>query len=638
MKAFRTITCLAAALLACIGAKAQFVNRLGADEEAFAVYAKARANVYDPANIAIGDSLYRVGEKRGDPKIMILGLNLQGRPLVAQGDSTALNEVARKVEALYAEHPSEVGDVYYTFFFEHIETILQAGENFEATMLARELARDAEADGNPYGRFVAYRALAHVYVFRNNIEMCVNTLADALEYAESVDIKAPGDLLMTKIQYVQYLSYIKGREKESLALMNELEKDPLMGQVLATNPLFLSSMKANAYFSMQDEADYIREYEQMTQNPYYEAVIEPERQYMYKGYYLVCTGRYNEALAMADSVQNPTYSYDIKQTAYAGKGDWKAVNEILQYRLDNQAEIFRVYQSEDLAVLDAELNNGALREAAQRSKMKLQQNMFIFMIALLMLLAAFFALSTSRSNRHIQELKEANEVKDRFVQNMSHEVRTPLNAITGFSQLLAMPDGTLSEEEKEEFSEYVINNSNMLTMLVDDILNSADISSGNYRINPSQCSVKDICTAAIKGSEHHIRQGVTLDCGSTLPEGFTMYTDPLRVQQILFNLLSNAGKNTTEGSVRLLTSAADGKVEFAVEDTGCGIPADKAEAIFERFYKLDSFKQGTGMGLSICREIAAKLGGTVTLDTSYSGGARFVLSLPGKLETQTTQA
>ncbi|MBQ9410918.1 MAG: ATP-binding protein [Bacteroidales bacterium] len=105
-------------------------------------------------------------------------------------------------------------------------------------------------------------------------------------------------------------------------------------------------------------------------------------------------------------------------------------------------------------------------------------------------------------------------------------------------------------------------------------------------------------------------------------------TDPLRVQQILTNLLTNACKHTQAGVIRLGCSRDANTLYFSVEDTGPGIPESEAEHIFERFVKLDEFVQGTGLGLSISREIASKLGGEVHLDTSYSPGARFVFSLP----------
>ena len=620
----------ALSLLLPLALNAQFMNRIGADEDAFRAYSQARTNVYAEENIAIGDSLYQVGVRRNDPKIKILALNLQGRPLAAAGDTLRLEKVAAEIQDLYDEYPAEVGDVYYTFMFEHIQTILQEGHNYEATLLARRMATSAEKDGNPYGRFIAYRALAHVYLFRNNLEMCVKTLKSALDFAETVDVNAPGDLLMTKLQYAQYLSYIKGHEQESLELMDELEKDPMMDLVKATNPLFLPSVRANAYFSIQDKDNYLKAYDEMTSNPYYSAVIEPERRYMYEGYYLVCKGRFDEALEKADSIQNTTYACDIRQVAYEGKGDWKKAEEVLLERLANQAEIFQAYQSEDVAVLDAELDNGALREAAHTATLKLQQGRFAVVLGLMAILLLFTSIMISRSQKHVKELQAVNAAKDMFIKNMSHEVRTPLNAITGYSQLLAMPEGMLSDEDKEEFQEYIMSNSNILTMLIDDILDASDIESGNYNINYSVSFPDEICRDSVRSAERRLPSGVEMKYEVNLPDGFSTRTDPRRVQQILVNLLCNACKNTEEGEIRLSCKLTeDGTfVEYAVEDTGCGIAPENAEKIFERYYKVDQFKQGIGIGLSICRAVTEKMGGTIALDTSYSSGARFVLRLP----------
>lgn len=246
----------------------------------------------------------------------------------------------------------------------------------------------------------------------------------------------------------------------------------------------------------------------------------------------------------------------------------------------------------------------------------------------------------------IRELKEANDrvqlanaAKTRFVQNMSHEVRTPLNAIVGFSQLLTLPDGSFSEEEKTEFSEHVVNNTQMLTMLLDDILNTSAIDSGNYRITYAPGEMHYIARAAIKSAEHRLKPGVKMFYAPESEEPFTFTTDPRRVQQILINLLTNACKHTKEGQICLSSSLTKrpGYVSYAVTDSGPGIPADQAEKIFERFTKLNEFVQGTGLGLSICRDVANRMGAEVYLDTSYTaGGARFILDVPVEPEGKET--
>ncbi|MBQ9476321.1 MAG: HAMP domain-containing histidine kinase [Bacteroidales bacterium] len=247
----------------------------------------------------------------------------------------------------------------------------------------------------------------------------------------------------------------------------------------------------------------------------------------------------------------------------------------------------------------------------------------------ILLLTAAVAVSMLMRRKERQEEKarlqaeHANRMKTMFIQNMSHEVRTPLNAVLGFAQLLALPDGCNTEEEKAEYLSYVTNNAQMLTMLIGDILNISDVENGRYKITKAPADLAELCRMAIKTTEHRCQPGVTMEFVNGLPEGMQVETDGGRVQQLLVNLLSNACKHTSEGFIRLETSLAEhpGRVTFSVSDSGPGIPPDKAERIFERFVMLDHKVEGTGLGLNICRVIADNIGGEIFLDTSYPGGA-----------------
>lgn len=154
--------------------------------------------------------------------------------------------------------------------------------------------------------------------------------------------------------------------------------------------------------------------------------------------------------------------------------------------------------------------------------------------------------------------------------------------------------------------------------------------SGNYRIIYEEGECSFMCHEAISSAEHRLQPGVSMKYVSAQEGTFSFRTDPRRVQQILINLLTNACKHTSSGEIRLGYSLEEypGEVAFFVEDTGPGVPADKADAIFDRFTKLNDFVQGTGLGLSICREIAGRMGGRVFLDTNNTEGARFVFVLP----------
>ena len=261
----------------------------------------------------------------------------------------------------------------------------------------------------------------------------------------------------------------------------------------------------------------------------------------------------------------------------------------------------------------------------------------LIVITFLLLSIRNFRKSRQRDAERIAELRKANEhavaadeAKTQFVQNMSHEIRTPLNAIVGFSQLLSLPDGSFPPEEKESFSSHIVNNAQMLTMLLDDILNASAIDNKEYKIVYEEGEVHFLCHAAMSSVEHRLQPGVQMYYEPESEEPFPFRTDPRRVQQILINMLTNACKHTARGEIKLASSltAHPGFVTFSVTDTGTGIPPEQAEVIFDRFVKLDGFVQGTGLGLSICREIATRMGARIFLDTTYTAGARFVFIVP----------
>lgn len=268
-------------------------------------------------------------------------------------------------------------------------------------------------------------------------------------------------------------------------------------------------------------------------------------------------------------------------------------------------------------------------------KLYRRQIMWIGIVSFLALMG-FIIMTLVRSMHRMQRARDlaenANQMKSAFIQNMTHEVRTPLNSIIGFSQLLGMPDGTLAPEEKEEYLGYVLNNSHLLTMMINDMINLSDMENGRYTVEMAPTDLNEMTLQAIKAVESRLPAGSRILLKSGIDEDSRYITDGMRVQQILINFLTNACKNSTEGDIVLTSSLVEnpGYITFAVADHGPGVPADKAERIFERFVKLNSNKQGAGLGLSICRMMAESLGGKVWLDTHYTVGARFVLTIPRK--------
>lgn len=273
------------------------------------------------------------------------------------------------------------------------------------------------------------------------------------------------------------------------------------------------------------------------------------------------------------------------------------------------------------------------------------QQQFYFIIILSLVMAVVLALSgfllihLRSRRRHISELRQKNEelvamhqrleraetVKTLFIQNITHELRTPLNAISGFAQTLTIEG--LSLEDRKLCSTHIEKNTRLLTKLVGDILDLSSMETGQLNLHTGPVVAQELIRSVTLHLQGQVHEGVELRLD--LPHTpITLQSDTQRLSQILSNLLSNACKNTTEGHITLKLAKDDEWVRFSVTDTGCGVPADKAELIFERFAKVDHFKQGAGLGLSICRFLSEAMGGRLYLDTAYVGGARFVLELP----------
>lgn len=226
----------------------------------------------------------------------------------------------------------------------------------------------------------------------------------------------------------------------------------------------------------------------------------------------------------------------------------------------------------------------------------------------------------------MQRAQQADRLKSAFLANVSHEIRTPLNAIVGFSDVLL--NGADTEEDKTVCSKMIKTNSNILLTLINDILDLSKIESGNVEFNlqPTDMSIffPTICDSLrslVKPGVEYMVENPYRKC--------MVKIDQKHMQQILNNFISNAAKHTDHGHVRVAYRIDDdSNLVISIEDTGHGIPKEKQKAIFERFVKLDSFVQGTGLGLPIVKAIVEKTGGKIDVDSEPGVGSTFTVTMP----------
>lgn len=238
----------------------------------------------------------------------------------------------------------------------------------------------------------------------------------------------------------------------------------------------------------------------------------------------------------------------------------------------------------------------------------------------------------------IKKAERAIKKKNMFLSNMSHEVRTPLNAIVGFSAVLASDDESFDEESRKEFCEIIKVNSFQLLKLINDILDFSDFENDNITFHIRPYDAVKLCKEVVETVSGSRKLEVELRFDTEITE-LVMDTDDSRLRQVLINLLVNATKFTKEGSIVLNLELSDpGTALFSVTDTGCGIPLEKQEVIFERFEKLNDFAQGTGLGLSICQLIVSYMKGRLWVDSNYTKGARFCFTHPLKYKSKMEDA
>lgn len=304
--------------------------------------------------------------------------------------------------------------------------------------------------------------------------------------------------------------------------------------------------------------------------------------------------------------------------------------------MENKVEDLEIKKHVDELVVEKK----ALEIDLQKSRSQLYLFLALLILSICFGIFIFFRLGKIKSlykelqesNRLViiasEKAQESERMKNAFIKNMCHEVRTPLNAINGFAELITS-DG-ISPEEKKEFSKIIYTNCHNITSMMNDVLVIAQLDSSNEVPPLEPVHISLLCHHEMNKlkklqQKPDIHYQVEGDKSNDL-----IYSDPNHFGIIISHLLNNANKFTNQGSITLsYQPEEEGRIMcICVTDTGCGIPADKSEWIFERFTKNDDFIPGSGLGLYLCRLITQRLNGSLKLDTCYTGGARFILRLP----------
>lgn len=350
---------------------------------------------------------------------------------------------------------------------------------------------------------------------------------------------------------------------------------------------------------------------------------------------------YGEAIRLTNLLTNSTDQYKFQTEIYEIAGDTAKAFLAQKHYSAVKDSVNNVIMSEEMvgSANDLALAEMQKEECSERSE-RMKWSMFALVpFACLAPIAACqchkrkYTKKLQQQNRELMiardKAQEAERMKINFIQNMSHEVRTPLNIISGFAQVISDPDRTMSEKERSEIANRIANSSNNIVRIINEILDISGKESIHYIDKNDSVNCNELAKEVLQSYQNEYSD-IDIRFKSNLKESFRITTNSQELKKILNNLMNNACKFTEQGSVTL-SCYQDGfekMVCFSVADTGKGIKEGEEEKIFEHFYKVDAYKEGVGLGLPLARRIARQLGGDVVLDTTYKNGSRFILKLP----------
>lgn len=346
-------------------------------------------------------------------------------------------------------------------------------------------------------------------------------------------------------------------------------------------------------------------------------------------YYLAATGRVDEAIEYAKREMGDEGA-DAIPLIYERAGRWEEAYKAFKKESLASDSIDNVVITNSMQGIQDQIK---LYEAEKKSAMDRTYAMLGAIFLLTLLIVALIYIVQTRK-KHMQELRkaykkamESEKMKTAFIQNVTHEVRTPLNIITGFAQVIASPDLAGNPEERQHISKMMQKSTRQVTVLMDEIIGLSLIDSTDQMSKNDEPKINDMLRGLQAEYKDYVTDDTEIKLETELDEDFKLKTNENMLRRIMACLMENAAKYTTKGIITLRAKTENNLLKLTVEDTGSGIPAEEAERIFDRFVKLDSFKEGIGLGLPLSRRLAEQLGGNVELDTTYTGGARFIVTL-----------
>ena len=511
---------------------------------------------------------------------------------------------------------------YYTQRCNEIVFQLNRQRVIEAYMLGRQLSIELREKGLDNEMYMAYNMLGHINRYCGNKESAkrnFRTVIDMMEKGGYYESMPPIYMNLVNVE-------LDDDPEEASHLLDKAKE---IAEKYSPERVFdIETRKTLIYYNSGDIPKFLEGYK-----AYKEGVAEGKSSVhgrTMEVYYLALMGKTDEAVALARRDLGDE-GHDAITKIFEQSGRWQEAYQSLRQEMESKDSVNNVVLANSMRGIREELRFYDVERESQR-----RLTIGLTVAALLLgLLAVAMAYIIFARRRHMRQLKkaydhalESDKTKSAFIRNVTHEVRTPLNIISGFAQVISDPNMVTGPEERAHIAEMMQKNTQLITSLVDEMLElSLNENAPEAVAKDDVVEVNDLLRDILQENEYKVNKAVKLQFESDLSDDISLQTNEGMLKRVINLLLDNANKYTKKGSITLKASANDEQIILTVEDTGPGIPADAAEHIFERFFKVDSFREGLGLGLPLCRTIINRLGGTVDLDNSYQQGARFVVKI-----------
>ena len=572
--------------------------------------------------------------------------------IVALKNSSQTQQLAQEANAQmewFGSH--DEWDNYYRTWQLKANALSAQGKLQTALQETQRMLSDAQERDNKLGRAMAYKQIGVIYLNMKQTEPAVEALKHYAELMKDEDdFNSISNIYYRIAKAYDYNKQYQQELQETNEWMHFLltkvgkVKKPHVRECY--NACYLA--RAAAFIGLNKLHDAKMALDTAHHHAHLiNTSLSLHHYYKMQARYYMAAGDAANALLYTDSVKFITNEKDdhndeIRAQALMQLGRGNDAAQIYQRLYQEKDSVFSHEARQHLDELNTIFQVDELKEEQQHAKFfytVLASATVVVALLILMLFGWRTAIKLKRINDKLRIANEKAEVsskmKSEFIRNISHEIRTPLNIVSGFTQVLTSPEMDLPKTEKKDIQERVTENTDRITKLIDRMLMISNIHSDAKIEREDHTDIQTIVAQAISysGIEQRTRPtnkeaAVTLKVQiDAATNALSVLTHKLHASRLLAQLLENAAKFTQEGTISLQAEAIDGLVRFIVEDTGIGIPADESEHIFDEFVQLNEFADGTGIGLTVARSVALRLGGDLRVDTDYKQGARFIFEL-----------